>query len=307
MMKTNIPRCGGKFGWLRLAMMLPALMLLFSLNACTPVIAAGPDAPDVFDLLACNGLAAPVGPTQFTAMTRIGLVSPNHAALTAYVAQMAAQRKDVVVCKQSWSAVLPLWTPRSKVATLEKYYGWGAFALALLLTLALASKLTPRHWWTRPTARGMLILGGGCWGGGVVLLLVLNMQLAWPQQYLYADVLSVQSGNAAPQWIEVDGVYGFTRWLAAHQRTGMAQSASTLPLASAPAPAPTLGTRYRVHQALNLRQHAGTNSERVTTLRRGDSVHPTGRSDGDWWQVEARIDGQTSIGWVSSLWLRTKK
>src|SRR5471030_2801132 len=40
----------------------------------------------------------------------------------------------------------------------EKFYGAGAFAIGLILTLILAAYLTPRAWWKRPNARALLIL-----------------------------------------------------------------------------------------------------------------------------------------------------
>ena len=46
----------------------------------------------------------------------------------------------------------------------------GAFGLALLATLTLAAFCTPAHWWRRPTARNALILVGGTWALGSVLL-----------------------------------------------------------------------------------------------------------------------------------------
>jgi len=36
----------------------------------------------------------------------------------------------------------------------------------------------------------------------------------------------------------------------------------------------------------------------------GSRVVATGRTEGDWWQVRASIDGVEVEGWASSLWLR---
>ncbi|WEF34987.1 SH3 domain-containing protein [Pseudoduganella chitinolytica] len=55
-------------------------------------------------------------------------------------------------------------------------HGAPAYLLALALTLALAAGLTPRHWWRRPTARGAVVLGGGTWLFGALLLAALPLQ-----------------------------------------------------------------------------------------------------------------------------------
>ena len=36
----------------------------------------------------------------------------------------------------------------------------------------------------------------------------------------------------------------------------------------------------------------------------GTVVSATGATDGDWWQVRAKVDGRDVDGWASSLWLR---
>lgn len=44
-----------------------------------------------------------------------------------------------------------------------------AYGLGLLLTLVLASMLTPASWWRRPNARAAAIIAGGTWGIGALL------------------------------------------------------------------------------------------------------------------------------------------
>lgn len=44
-----------------------------------------------------------------------------------------------------------------------------AYAIGLLLTLALASMLTPASWWKRPNARALAIVAAGTWGIGAML------------------------------------------------------------------------------------------------------------------------------------------
>ncbi|MCC6072331.1 SH3 domain-containing protein [Massilia sp. GCM10020059] len=54
-----------------------------------------------------------------------------------------------------------------------------AYAIGLLLTLVLASALTPAHWWRRPNARAATLLVAGTWGFGA--LLAGALQAANPQ------------------------------------------------------------------------------------------------------------------------------
>lgn len=67
---------------------------------------------------------------------------------------------------------------------------------------------------------------------------------------------------------------------------------------------PVAGARYRVRDALNLRVAGGIGAERLLVVPGGTRVIATGRRDGDWWQVRARLDGKDVEGWASSLWLR---
>lgn len=78
-------------------------------------------------------------------------------------------------------------------------------------------------------------------------------------------------------------------------------------LTEAPLPAndvPVAGAPYRVRDALNLRVAGGIGAERLLVVPGGARVIATGRRDGDWWQVRAKLDGKDVEGWASSLWLR---
>lgn len=46
----------------------------------------------------------------------------------------------------------------------------GAFIVALLTTLALASLLTPARWWRRPNVKALAVVLAGTWGIGSLLL-----------------------------------------------------------------------------------------------------------------------------------------
>ncbi|MFM9434513.1 uncharacterized protein YgiM (DUF1202 family) [Janthinobacterium sp. CG_23.3] len=52
----------------------------------------------------------------------------------------------------------------------DTLYRLAAYAAGLCLTLILAAWLTPRRWWRRPTARALLLLAGGTWGLGSLML-----------------------------------------------------------------------------------------------------------------------------------------
>ena len=61
---------------------------------------------------------------------------------------------------------------------------------------------------------------------------------------------------------------------------------------------------YRVSDDLNLRAASGTGAARLTVVPKNTLVTTTGRCEGDWCEVTARVDGRLVTGWASSLWLR---
>jgi len=67
---------------------------------------------------------------------------------------------------------------------------------------------------------------------------------------------------------------------------------------------PKAGASYRVVDGLNLRSDTGTGAPRLRVLAAGTVVEATGATDGDWWRVRTRVDGEALEGWASSLWLR---
>lgn len=148
---------------------------------------------------------------------------------------------------------------------LADHHGALAYALGLVVTLVLAAFLTPAHWWRRPTARGLAIVGGGTWAAGAVLL---HAVAAAPPP---ASAGSVQA-DAPTQ-----------------------HGAAMLPVP---------GQRYRVHRDLNVRDAAGVGSARLAVAPAGSVVTPTGRHEGDWWQIRYGDRAAGAVGWASSLWLR---
>ena len=162
----------------------------------------------------------------------------------------------------------------------ERLYSAGAFALGLLLTLFLAAYLTPRRWWQRPNARALLILVVGAWGFGSLILLATRGAASTP-------ALAAATNTPMPS------------------PTSTTRVAATAPPTTTPAGGPIAGRPFQVHRDLNLRQAAGVQTARLLTVPAGASVTPTGRRDGDWWQVRARVGGEDKVGWANSLWLRS--
>jgi len=151
-------------------------------------------------------------------------------------------------------------------------YQLAAYGAALAMTLVLASYLTPKTWWRRPTARGLVILAAGTWGIGALLLHVFATPVA-------ANDLA----SATP-----------VKLRATAMRTA----------APADVYLATAGQPFRVHRDLNLRADASTSAARLVVVPAGALVTPTGERRGDWWQIRAEADGRTHTGWASSLWLR---
>jgi hypothetical protein len=156
-------------------------------------------------------------------------------------------------------------------------YHLAAYGAGLAMTLVLASYLTPRGWWRRPTVRNLALVGAGTWALGALLL------------HAFLAPVSANSTLARAAPIKLQGV---------------APNAAEIVRAAEPMPA--AGEPFRVHRALNLRADASTNSERLATVPAGSLVTPTGERRGDWWQVRAHADGREQTGWASSLWLRRK-
>ena len=152
-----------------------------------------------------------------------------------------------------------------------KLYPALAFAAGLAITLFLAAYLTPRAWWRRPNARALLIMVGGAWAIGSLIL------YAAPGK----PAMAASVGGAAGD-------------------SGAAATAAAL----ASGDALIAGQPFQVHRDLNLRATAGVGAPRLIIVPAGATVTPTGMRSGDWWQIKASVAGRESTGWVSSLWLR---
>ena len=90
-------------------------------------------------------------------------------------------------------------------------------------------------------------------------------------------------------------------WLARPHAPVMAASHGIAPIALV---LPDAGRSYRVREDLNLRAEKGTAARRIAVVPAGTAVTITGKRDGDWWQLSARVGGKEVQGWSSSLWLR---
>lgn len=153
------------------------------------------------------------------------------------------------------------------------HYLIAAFAAALVLTLALASFLTPAIWWRRPNVKALAVLALGTWGIGSLLL-------ALAPERAMAQPPAVTAGLAP---LTVRGAV-----------------ANTIAAASVPA-----HTSFRVFDDLNLRAAPDTGARRLALVPAGAQLTTTGARAGDWWQVRWQRGRQAPVdGWVSSLWLR---
>lgn len=151
----------------------------------------------------------------------------------------------------------------------SKLLGACAFATGLAITLFLAAYLTPREWWRRPNLRALVITVGGAWGFGSLLLWLV------PAAASDTAVARAAAPTVAVSHADADSI---AKLIA--------------------------GQSFRTHRSLNLRSAPGVQGARLLTVPVGATVTPTGARSGDWWQITARIDGQDSTGWASSLWLR---
>jgi hypothetical protein len=159
---------------------------------------------------------------------------------------------------------------------LASHAGVPAYAVGLVLTLVLAARCTPRHWWRRPTLRGGAVLAGGTLAIGTLLL-----ALAGRPPTALGRAQAVLATAATPA------------------------NLVRLPAAATEA-SPEAGASYRVAEELNLRTTRGVYAPRLAILPAGSRVVASGAVDGDWWQVRARVDGRELTGWTSSLWLRRR-
>jgi len=259
------------------------------------------NALDTLDLPACSELTTLPGQE---ATYRIGVAAGNEQALglMLHVATLGRLYDNVLVCQESWSAVLPALEPWSPVATPEHFYGWAIFALAVLLWFGALAVLTPTGWWRKPTLLGLAVMAGGAWVAGC-LLLALGNGLRVPQKWFYGNVVSLQRGSAEVQWFEAADARALDRELA---RMGLTQQlvtgGVTLGDLRPQPPRASAGQTFRVGQTLHLREAAGIDARLLATLAASSRVEFLGQRQGDWWRVKTLPDGIQ--GWVSSLWLR---
>jgi hypothetical protein len=181
---------------------------------------------------------------------------------------------------------------------IAKLYSASAFAAGLAITLFLAAYLTPRSWWRRPNARALLIMVGGAWAIGSLILYAAPGKPA-----MAASTSGATGGGSGADGSSGQG-HGGSGIAAADAATVGAANAAATAADLSRGDAPIAGRPFQVHRALNLRATAGVNAPRLITVPAGATVTPTGMRNGDWWQIKASVAGRESTGWVSSLWLR---
>jgi len=235
----------------------------------------------------------------------VGIVQPHAAPdVLAFAARLAAVDPGLGVCSESWSAVVPRFVPWA--GALERGYGFAAFGLGFVLAVLLLWALTPRQWWQRMTALGLLTVAGLTWVLGVALLA--GFHALGGQRWVYGTVVSLRAPlQPVPAWHAVNGAREMEALLA---QRGIDTTARAAPRTQAPAPAPAADPAaparapagmYRAFHRLALRTAPGVQAERVAVLPRGAEVTYDGAAHGDWWRIKT-ADGK--VGWASSLWLR---
>lgn len=134
------------------------------------------------------------------------------------------------------------------------------------------------------------LLLAACGAAGLVVTLVLAAFLTPRHWWRRANV------RALAVLVVGTALFGWLFLLAAH-----VLAPKPLPMAIIPVP---VIQHYRVFDDLNLRVASGTAAARLVVVPGGTVVTTTGRHDGDWWEVSARVNGRAVTGWASSLWLR---
>jgi hypothetical protein len=200
---------------------------------------------------------------------------------------------------------------------IDSCYSAAAWLAGLAVTLVLASWLTPREWWRRPTLRNLCIAGLGTWAFGSLILHFASAPLpqlaqagrptAFSPGGAGAGAGDAHTGTTAgtPAGEPASRPIGTPNGAAARNSRIAALPALTAHTGSPGSAAPAHQIRpFRVHRDLNLRAAASVDAPRLALVPAGASVLPTGARSGDWWEVRTLADGQSSTGWVSSLWLR---
>ncbi|SFU51009.1 SH3 domain-containing protein [Pseudoduganella namucuonensis] len=179
----------------------------------------------------------------------------------------------------------------------DSLYTAAAYLAGLAMTLALASWLTPRAWWRRPTARGLAILAGGTWGAGSLLLALARptppTSPAPPPEPTAPFVVAPMPTQPRTQLQAQPNARP-------HPQVGAGSAVNSAGKAASVA----IVSEFRVHRALNLRAEPGVHAPRLGVVPAGATVTATGATDGDWWQIRTQAGGAERTGWASSLWLR---
>lgn len=210
---------------LLLALCWPARPALAAATAATPLTA--------IDLPACEQ-AAPGSATPWS----LGLVQPGAADdVLLYAARLTLTRDDVQACQEGWHQVLPRFTPLAR--QLERGHGLALYALAFVLAAVGLRLFTPRAWWGRTRALGLLALAGLTWAGGTLLLA--GFHLAQGQRLVYGTVVSLRTPQQAqPLWHSVADARALEAWLAQHginTRLPVASGTGAAPATAGLAPA----------------------------------------------------------------------
>lgn len=283
---------GGLRRWIGVGWVTLALWLL-SIGAVAQTINA-----TAIDLPLCDASAP-----GMTRGVSLGIAQPYAApAVLDYAVRLTLASRDVSICSEPWSEVLPGMMPWAR--NLERGHGFAAFLLAFVVAVGGLYAVTPRRWWERTTLVGVLAVGVLTWLLGFLLLT--GFHLAGRQRLLYGTVISLRvPQQAKPEWFDVAGARELESVLAKKRLLAAQNQAVPAPAAAVPAPPITARTEpsgpYRVQHRVNLREAVGTAAKHIEVLNPGETVTYDGALEGDWWRIR-NAAGQ--VGWASSLWLR---
>ncbi len=260
------------------------------------LIPAVSGAVELPDLPACEAQAG-----NGSQALSLGVVQPYAAPeVVNYAVKLARQSEQIEVCSESWSGVVPRYTPWA--GHLERGYGFVLFGLVLIGVVAVLTLMVPRQKWRRTTLVGVLAVGGLSWIGGVAALAAFHA--LGGQQLVYGTVVSLRSPQeSVGEWLNVAGARELEAALNQRHMLDALPRETTSPTAAVPDATITASPngQYRIFHRLNLREKPGVNSLRLAVLPTGDKVVFDGATEGDWWRVRTE-SGQT--GWASSIWLR---
>lgn len=155
------------------------------------------------DIANCNYI--PLKPNQFV----VGLSdSIDNEDFQRSIITQGRLYNNVIFCKTDNSEALNQFTPWSKYSSLEKYYGWVVFGVALFVSIIFFSIL-PKRMREHITILGLIFIVSLMWVIATVSLTMINKN-EFPQKYFYRNLIKVYNyENGFNEWIDIDNLRSF--------------------------------------------------------------------------------------------------